>query len=332
MRAWVDSYAGNRAVILAREGLTAVVLPDLGAKIISLVSSRTGREFVWRDPHRELLPIRPGSTYAENDASGIDDCFPTIDRCLYPGDPFRGLELGDHGDLWSRQWDWRRDAGGALFTVAGAALPYRFEKWITIESSPSRLVIENTLHATGENAFDYQWTGHPLFHAEEGMRIGLSHGCAANTGFATGGRLMVNGSPWSWPEAPAPDGSLLDVSVVGPPDEGLNEKYWLAAPGQGCALNYLAPDEQLCVGFDPSVLPWMAVCVNYGGWPASHPGYWVAVEPSTSPHDSLTDTCAAGLARRIGPGETHRWSWSLSVTAGGGGDLKCVRPAGARFS
>jgi len=315
MRARADSYAGNRAVILAREGLTAVVLPDRGAKIVSLVSSRTGREFVWRDPHRELLPIRPGSTYAENDASGIDDCFPTVEPCIYPADHFCGLELGDHGDLWSRQWDWSLDGDGAVFGVTGTTLPFRFEKSITIESSPSRLLIENTLHVTGEDAFHYQWTGHPLLRAEEGMRIGLSHGCAAGTGFATGGRLAVDGSTWSWPEAPGPGDSVWDVSVVGSPDEGVNEKYWLAAPAQGCALNYSAPDEQLHVDFDPSALPWMAVCVNCGGWPTSHPGYWVAIEPSTSCHDSLTDTCAAGLARRIGPGGTHRWWWSLAVTA-----------------
>lgn len=168
MRPLNDSYAGNDAVILAGGGLTAVVLPALGAKIISLVSDRTGREFIWRDPHRVLRPITPGSAYVENDVSGVDDCFPTIDPCVYPAEPFRGLELGDHGDLWSRQWDWSLSDDSASFSVTGATLPFRFQKWITIESSPSRLLVRNALHAVGEQAFEYQWTGHPCFVPRKG--------------------------------------------------------------------------------------------------------------------------------------------------------------------
>lgn len=313
MRPLNDSYAGNDAVILTGGGLTAVVLPALGAKIISLVSDRTGREFIWRDPHRVLRPITPGSAYVENDVSGVDDCFPTIDPCVYPAEPFHGLKLGDHGDIWSRQWDWSISDDSASFSVTGATLPFRFQKWITIESSPGRLLVRNALHAVGEQAFEYQWTGHPLFRAEEGARIGLPEGCTASTGFATGARLAVDGAQWSWPEAPAPNGSTHNVSVVGPPHLGVNEKYWVPA-ARGCAIHFTVPDEQLRVDFDPLALPWLAVCVNYGGWPELHSGYWVAVEPSTSPHDSLADTWAAGLARRIRPGETHRWWWSLSVT------------------
>lgn len=311
MRVSTESYAGNEAVVLTGEDMTAVILPGLGAKIISLLSHRTGREFIWCDPHRELRSISPGSAYVDNDVSGIDDCFPTIDPCLYPVEPFRDLPLGDHGDLWSRQWGWNLQDDGSLFTVTGATLPFEFEKLITIQSSPSRLVVRNTMRAVGHQWFVYQWAGHPLFRAEKEMRITGLEGCTGSTGFATGGRLVVDGSRWSWPAAPSADGVTCDVSVVPPPEDKVNEKYWLSA-AQTCGLSFIDPEERLHLHVDPLLLPWLGVCVNYHGWPRADPGYWVALEPSTSPHDSLTDTWAAGLARKIGPGETHRWWWALS--------------------
>jgi galactose mutarotase-like enzyme len=314
MHTRTDHYAGLRSVVLSAGGLTAVVLPDVGAKIVSLVSERTGREFVWRDPTRPLGLIAPGSSYADNDASGIDDCFPTVDACKYPLTPFAGLALGDHGDLWSRGWDTDLVGDEAVFTVAGATLPFTFEKRMRIDEAAHSLVVENTMSLSGPGPLQYQWTGHPLLRVEPGTRITLPPGTASRTAFSTGGRLSVNDDFWSWPNAPSADGAVRDVSLVGRRDDGLNEKYWLTAPKQGCVLEFPDSDEQLHVRVEPAVLPYLGICVNYGGWPDHHPGFWVAVEPSTSPYDSLGQTVQAGLGREIGPGQTHLWSWSLRVT------------------
>ena len=314
MHARTETYAGLQSVVLSGGGLAAVVLPDVGAKIVSLVSERTGREFIWRDPTRPLTVVAPGSSYADHDASGIDDCFPTVDACAYPSAPFAGLFLGDHGDLWSRRWDAELDSEQAVFTVAGHTLPFTFEKRIRIDEATESLVVDNTISLSGSGPLAYQWTGHPLLRAEPGMIINLPHGTSARTRFSTGGRLTVDDTQWRWPQAPSSDGGAQDVSVVGQPDDGLNEKYWLTAPDHGCVLDFPATDEQLHVRFDPVALPYLAICVNYGGWPEENPGFWVAVEPSTSPYDSLAQTVSAGFGQEIWPGNTHRWTWSLHVT------------------
>ncbi len=303
MHACTEPYAGLQPVVLSGGGLTAVVLPDVGAKIVSLVSERTGREFVWRDPTRALGLVSPGSTYADNDASGCD----------YPAPPFAGLALGDHGDLWSRRWDVELDGDEALFTMVGETLPFTFQKRIRIDASTQALAVENTLSLFGAGPLVYQWTAHPLLRAEPGARIRLPPGTGARTTFSTGGRLAVDDTHWPWPQAPTPGGDTRDVSVVGQPDDGLNEKYWLTAPDHGCMLEFPGADEELHLSFSSVALPYLAICVNYGGWPEQNPGFWVAIEPSTSPYDSLEKTIQAGFGREIWPGETHLWTWSLRV-------------------
>lgn len=309
-----DPVAALREVTLTGGGLTVVVLPEVGAKIISVVSERSGREFVWRDPTRPVGRVGPGARYADHDASGIDDCFPTVDACAYPGGAYDGMALPDHGDLWARGWTAEQADDQAVFTVTGDALPYRFTKRVRIDAPSRSVVVTDTVTLVGPGPLVYQWTGHPLLRAEPGMRVGLPAGTRARTAFSTGGRLAVDDHGWSWPHAPTAAGGSTDVSVVGHPEDGLNEKYWLTAPGNGCVLDFPTGDEQLLLTYDPLVLPYLAVCVNYGGWPAEDPGYWVAVEPSTSPHDALDQTALAGAGREITAGETHAWTWSLQVT------------------
>lgn len=309
------TFANNEAVALVTEDLSVTVLPNLGAKIISIVSRRTAREFVWRDPHRKVGLIAEGSLYGDNDVSGIDDCFPTIDPCRYPGDDFADISLGDHGDVWSRRWDWAVKGDEVVFQLCGESLPFVLEKSFKISTGRASLTMSYSLSVSGDVPLDYQWTGHPLFRADQCTRIEVPHGREARVGFAVGDRLAVDGSPWPWPIAPGRKNAApgCNVSLVGSADLGVNEKYWLGATETGCVLRYEDPTEEMRVGFDPTTLPWLGICVNYGGWPDAHPGYWIAIEPSTTRYDSFAETWAAGLERRVRPGESHQWWWSLST-------------------
>ena len=41
------------------------------------------------------------------DASGFDECFPTIGACAYPEAPWQGVIAPDHGELWTLPWAWQ---------------------------------------------------------------------------------------------------------------------------------------------------------------------------------------------------------------------------------
>jgi galactose mutarotase-like enzyme len=307
-------YDGQLAFSSVDTDVRVVIVPGVGGKIVSITGA-SGREHVWRQPHRQVRPIPDGRDFADGDISGIDDCFPTVDPCVDPGDPVSPTPLRDHGDVWHRSWEVTVSAPALSLRTTGSDLPYTLTKHLTVDGG--RLLVEYEL-TTDLRPFVYQWTGHLLLDATAGRRIEISGSPIARTAFTSPGRLRTNGTgeTWTWPAAPGTDGSAVDLSVISSRDTAVNEKVWLNSPSDGtCRLQADASGEDVVVEFDPQQLPWLAICTDYGGWPADDPAYWVAIEPSTSDSDALADSARTGTARTVEPGETHRWWWSLRLDA-----------------
>ncbi len=83
-------HLGNEAVELA-------VVPELGARLVSLKDLRTGREWMWHPPGGlKLFRNRLGDDFSLSPLAGMDECPPTIAKCAW-----QGTELPDHGEVWS---------------------------------------------------------------------------------------------------------------------------------------------------------------------------------------------------------------------------------------
>jgi hypothetical protein len=301
--------------------IRVVVVPAVGGKIVS-ITGPAGTEHVWRQPGRTVQPITDTRDFADADISGLDDCFPTVDPCADPDRPGTAAQLRDHGDVWHRSWEPTVSASVLSLRTTGTDLPYALTKHLTVAGN--RLLVEYDLTTTGV-CFTYQWTGHLLLAGTPDGRIALTGNPSARVAFASTGRLRADAGRWTWPYAPTTDPSLpttdrehVDLSVMSPRDAGLNEKVWLTSPTDGsCRLEPPAGQvdaaESVVVEFDPLLLPWLAICTDYGGWPADDPAYWIAIEPSTAGSDALADSVRAGTARTVEAGETHRWWWSLRL-------------------
>ena len=113
------------------------VVPELGAKIISLKDLRSGREWLWHPPHgRKLFRNRPGDDFFRSPLVGIDECFPTIAPCVW-----EGRNLPDHGELWSLPWtvDDAAWSAGILKTTAVPELsPFEFTRIIKLDQNVVR--------------------------------------------------------------------------------------------------------------------------------------------------------------------------------------------------
>jgi hypothetical protein len=291
-------------------GIRVVVVPSVGGKIVS-ITGPAGTEHVWRQPGRQVQPITDARDFADADISGLDDCFPTVDPCADPVRPGADSRLRDHGDVWHRSWEPTVSAAVLSLRTTGTDLPYSLTKHLTVEDN--RLLVEYDLTTTAAQ-FTYQWTGHFLLTATAGGTIGIHGNPRGRTAFASSGRLATGdpGTGWTWPLVPTTDGSRLDLSVMSPPEAAVNEKIWLNSPPDGrCRL--AGPGAAVVVEFDPEQLPWLALCTDYGGWPVDDAAYWVAIEPSTSDADALTDSVRDGTARTVERGDTHRWWWSLRL-------------------
>src|SRR5689334_13003801 len=96
--------AGLSAISLDNEKVRAVFVPELGGKMVSLVRIASGHEFLLQpqDVGRKYGRPRYGDKMEDFDASGFDECFPTILACKDPLDP--NVLLPDHGELWPVPW------------------------------------------------------------------------------------------------------------------------------------------------------------------------------------------------------------------------------------
>ena len=168
------SYHGYQSLELENAALRVVVVPDAGAKIVSLFDKRAGRE--WLVTPEQSNPFRAwpvGTEYNPNQCGGWDEMFPTILACAYPGEgPYCGAELPDHGEAWALPW---ADAGSTPERIAleltGRALPYRLRRVLSLDGDA--LIMDYMLENCGEAEFAYLWASHPQFACEPGATIVL---------------------------------------------------------------------------------------------------------------------------------------------------------------
>ena len=169
------TWHGIPAWVLESASLRVIMVPRLGAKIVSLLDRRG--DFEWLPgpmPGRPVRPVAYGAPFVEQDMAGWDEMFPTILACAYPGPgPCHGALLPDHGEAWALPWEVAGAAGGELtLTLQGRALPYRLTRSATV-SQKDTLTLRYTLENLGDAPMPYMWAAHPQFLAGADCRIVL---------------------------------------------------------------------------------------------------------------------------------------------------------------
>jgi hypothetical protein len=212
-----------KAVKISGHDLEAVVIPELGGKISSL--RWRGKELLARNPEKPFQPARYAAPYADYDASGFDECFPTIGPCQYPDDPWKGVELPDHGELWSIPWQSQIEGNSLHLSAHGIRIPYRLEKWIRIPGM-GRLHIHYLLTNLTPFPFRYLWSSHPLIAPQPGMRIYLPEGIKVRVDWSKGGRLGGPMREHDWPHTIDSQSNPVDLSLVLSRDAQLVDKLY----------------------------------------------------------------------------------------------------------
>ena len=291
-------------MLLENESLRIEVLPEFGGKISLIVALPSGTEML-QPQLRPVVPRTAGLAFDKSDASGWDECLPTVSACTLPG----GEAMQDHGDLWRIPWDvLEQDATSVRMSVAATSLPLRFTRALRVEGSS--LFLDYEVSNVGDRPAEYVWSAHPLFAVEAGDRIVLPSDIKeVLVEGSGGGRLGAAGSRVAWP-------GPFELDHVLAPDANVGDKLYAAAPAEGwAALERVRSGLRLEVHFDAAVLPWLGLWICYGGWPegAATRGYCVALEPCTAPADSLARAIKEGHARTLAPGEAHTWSIEVRI-------------------
>jgi len=277
---------GFEVFILSNQDVELAMVPELGARIISLKDLRTGREWLWHpDGGRKLLRNRASDNFESSPLVGLDECLPTIAPCSW-----QERNLPDHGEMWTEAWSldleaWER---GLLRTSVSLKIsPFDFER--TIELQEKEVRFSYRLYNRAAAAEFYLWAMHPLLRLQVGDKLELP----AST------RALLNGAPW------------LDALSLARP-KGDCEKLFACRVSEGrAAINNPETGDRLEFVWDAAENNTLGLWLNRGGW---HGHHHFALEPANGEPDVLT---AAAQRKCCGAVALHSSvTWQVCIRVG----------------
>jgi hypothetical protein len=297
------------AVALGDDDLRVVVVPELGGKLCSIVWE--GRELLARNP---LQPARYAAPYADFDASGFDECLPTIAPCPYPEAPWQGIPVPDHGEVWSIPWSCGSSGDALYLAVDGVRFPYRFEKTVAVRP-PGRIRLAYTFTNLAPVPFKFLWSAHPLLAPRPGMRIHLPAETRVRVDWSKFDRLGDLLDEHPWPLIRDRAGNEVDLSLILGPETGLVDKLYTTRLDEGwCAVHDPADGFFAAMRFPPERVPYVGLSINLGGWPVDKPGYYnLGLEPCNGYPDRLDVAIARGDCAVALPGGRLEWWLELQM-------------------
>lgn len=276
---------GFEVYVLSNEDVELAVVPELGAKIISLKDLRTDREWMWHPPGPlRLFQNVPGDAFSQSPLTGADECLPTISPCNW-----HGRELPDHGEVWNLPWKTDPDAleNGILKTTIRLEItPFDFER--VIELRGNEIQISYQLHNRGTAAEHYVWAIHPLLCLQAGDHLELP----AST------RALFNGQPW-------PD------TLVSAIPERASAKVFARPVSEGlAAIGNSITGERLEFAWSPAENDTLGLWLTRGGW---HGHHHFAIEPTNADCDMLALAAAKGRCGVLAAGDVSTWQLRLRL-------------------
>jgi galactose mutarotase-like enzyme len=311
----------DRGYTLQSEELIVFVLPNEGGRVASLKSRSSGLEFLTQS-HRSGAYPRPAFTtpFSAGPCAGIEECLPTVGAC--GPETMCGL-VPDHGDFWQLPWSVVEAAEDSITIEAqGFSRPLLFRKVLTVRGN--ELCVAYTIRNLGEIPSSFLYACHPLFAVEAGDRVSLPAGVDhLRLDYSRQNRLGSQGDTIRWPvtaggvsldRVPAKEASTADMLYSDRLQTG------------DCSICRAATGEELHLRFSVEILPYLGVWLCYGGWPegaAEHHQYAVALEPTTSPCNTLAQAKAEKSAVTLEAGAAYDFSITFEVRSSRK-DISCV--------
>jgi hypothetical protein len=300
---------GLEAVRITGHDLALQIIPQLGGKISSLTWN--GREVLARNPRKPFRLAQYAASFADYDASGFDECFPTIGPCRYPD---TRMEVPDHGELWSIPWAEMPCESGLCLQARGVRFPYLFTRRIELPNAGHvRLLYEVT--SLADEPFRCLWSAHPLLALHPGMIIHLPQGVSVRVDWSREGRLGQLLDEHPWPITNDSAGQTVDLSRILPESVGLVDKLYTTRMPQGwCALHDPSDGFYVAMLFSPQDIPYVGLSINLGGWPVEGPGYYnLGLEPCNGYPDRLDVAVERGDCVTLPARGSLRWQWNLFI-------------------
>lgn len=261
-----------------------VTVPSLGGRIVSLTDP-AGREWlVQPTPGRIERPTCTAS-YASIPPYGWDELVPTINPCSY-----RGRLVPDHGDAWHTRW--RVEPAQLVFTDPAG----RYVLSRAVLNHSAGLTLTYRLAATEPVAL--LWAAHPLFQAPPGSALLLPEAVTCLVRVDAGHTEAV----------PAGQAAVLPEQL----QTGEHRKYYSPQADHPDWAQLIRPDgTALRLDWTTEIVPHLGIYAENRCFTTEQ---CIALEPTTSWFDNLTDTIQNGTALKVGPKTTLDWSMRISLS------------------
>jgi len=302
------------------------VLADAGGKISELIDRRSGRNWLWRNPHIPFRRAVYDADYGrELDSGGWDEVL----LSMSPGEfDFAGrssCRIPDHGDVVGQRWSIIdvdvNAAGDAIceMAVAGRALRFKFRRTLRLNHDSPRLEISYSLTNDEAFAWPWYWGAHALLAGRRDLRIELPDKQPYRIDHAANGFAGAAGHEHNWPDFPLATGKSFDLSRCFDRDAAPAEfagKIFVRSPESGLVSVSVANSKQrLALHYDPQELPWLGLWINNGGWSGcdSEPYLNLGLEPTTAAFDCVAQAMDDGAISWLQPGETRDWALAVEL-------------------
>jgi galactose mutarotase-like enzyme len=273
------STAAFPSFTIANDLAELTVIPQLGAKIVSLRNRHSGHEWMWRPrPFMRLFRNKPEAPFETGPLIGADECIPTVSPCFWQHEL-----IPDHGELWSIPWqiDESLLAQNILGTCARFPVsPFTLQRQISLRRS--EFVFDYKLISHSRQPQRFLWAFHPLLPITSDTVLDL-HPAPSNVlvTAVTGLASITAGSLRPWP-SPFPE-TCLERLQLGPQPAYIKLFADLSEHHRGCA-SIRQGRERLCFSFETAQVPFIGIWITRGGWN----GYThLSIEPTNAACDSL---------------------------------------------
>jgi hypothetical protein len=305
-----SNYKNKQSIVLENENLRAEFLPEPGGKMVSLRNKKNGFEFLVQRPNELYRDKQYGSSYVEGECSGYDDMFPTIDTCTCEQEPWNGVEMPDHGEVWSLPWNYEQEGEGVRMFVKGVRFPYTLEKRMLFTSRDT-LRIEYVLKSQSDFDFDFLWAGHFMFNIDEGTQVVVPDDCKEMISIlSNGGRQNGDVNEWPWLLDSNKKKYRADISRA-PEAKGFEKYYFKDRLSEGwCRLIY--PDQKniLEVKFPVATVPYLGILMNENGW---NELYNIFIEPCTVCYDRPDIAKKYGQVSSLPAAGNYKWFVDITI-------------------
>lgn len=290
------NYKNRPAIIVENKTLRAVILPQDGAKMASLVAVQKNKELLATKSGNEYKVLDYEGSYVDSECSAFDDMCPTIDPYTPDGGENAGKTYPDHGECCRLAHDVQMTADSAIFTARSRLFPITYKK--TVTAKEDGLAVTYEIENEGKEEFPFLWAGHVMLKGEDGMTL--------RTPFEENAPMEMVFVTLGYDQAALPKDRLMGFA----PGNGAAYKfYYLEKIKEGRFSAVYANGEELTFSYDKDKLPYLGVWLNNGEFQNL---YNIAPEPCNIPFDSPEKAKLKGYTASIPAKEKFKMTIDIS--------------------